>query len=100
MVRLTAVAACVAALVTAAAVPATREASFKDGTPKMRMELNEEGKANGAYISYHRNGVVRTRGQFENGKRVGLWIHADERGYICGYEEIARVGEVHAIRTR
>ncbi len=100
MVR-TAGAVCVAAAAIAVHASVTvREVAYKDGTPKIRMELNEQGRAEGEYLSYHRNGVVRTHGTYRGGKRVGLWVHADERGFICGYEDITRRGEVHAIRTR
>lgn len=79
---------------------AVREARFKDGTVRLRVELNEKGRPDGAYVAYHKNGVVRTRGLFVNGKRRGLWIFADERGYICGYEELTASGMIHSVAVR
>ena len=91
---------CVMALALSASATAVREAAYKDGAPKIRIEINERGRAHGAYVAYHRNGMLRTRGTYAEGKRVGLWVHVDERGFICGYEDIIQSGNVHAIRMR
>jgi antitoxin component YwqK of YwqJK toxin-antitoxin module len=77
-----------------------REVRYADGTLKVRYEVTEKGRPDGSYIGYHRNGVVRTRGVYVNGKRHGLWLHVDERGYICGYEDFASGGQVYSVRMR
>lgn len=40
------------------------------------------------YRAYHPNGVVKARGTLFGRLRVGLWVYADEQGFICGYEDI------------
>jgi len=77
-----------------------REVRYKDGALKVRYEVTETGRPDGSYVGYHRNGVVRTRGLFVDGKREGLWLHVDEKGYICGYEDFEAAGTVHAVRMR
>ena len=94
-------AAVLAGLVAGASVQGNvREVRYKDGALKVRYEVTGEGRPDGSYVGYHRNGVVRTRGLFVAGKRQGLWLHVDEKGYICGYEDLAAGGTVHAVRMR
>jgi antitoxin component YwqK of YwqJK toxin-antitoxin module len=82
---------------------ATKESHYASGVIKARYSVGKKGQMNGDYTAYHPNGTVRMRGTYQNGERVGLWIHSDRDGYICGYEEfttmtvVSATGELYAV---
>jgi len=56
-----------------------------------------EGKKDGYWYSYHKNGTISAIAQFNNDKRVGTWKFFDEEGELRGkviYKDNRRVSAV------
>ena len=54
---------------------------YKNGNPKMERNY-KNGDLDGNLISYWENGIVHTRGQYKNNKRIGTWNTFDKKGNV------------------
>ena len=46
------------------------------------MMFYKNGKKNGRWISYHKNGQLHSEGEYKNGKWEGQWVDFYENGLI------------------
>ncbi len=54
---------------------------YKNG--RVKQEKNyKNGELNGNLVSYWDNGLVHTKGQYENNKRIGVWNTYNKRGKL------------------
>ena len=58
--------------------------NFKDGSSLK--ENYKDGRHHGSYIKYHDNGKIAEKGQFTDGKRIGIWQTFDEDGKLIAEE--------------
>lgn len=59
---------------------------YKNGNPKMERNY-KNGDLDGNLISYWENGIVHTRGQYKNNKRIGIWNTFDKKGKVILTEQ-------------
>ena len=52
---------------------------YKNGKPKMERNY-KNGNLDGNLISYWENGIVHTRGQYKENRRIGVWNTFDKKG--------------------
>ena len=51
------------------------------------------GPWNGKFVDYHKNGQIRSEGNYEDGERVGKWVVYEENGQIIAEGEYKKDGE-------
>jgi len=55
---------------------------YSNGQRKFLTE-EKQGVNDGIYYRWTKNGKIKTKGQFKNGKRTGTWEWFDNRGVTC-----------------
>ncbi len=61
---------------------------LKDKNGKKSTEtIYKDGKENGKYFLYYSNGNIRTKGEYENGKPIGVWEYFDKDEKLTGKAE-------------
>ena len=55
----------------------------------------ENGKREGAWISYHENGQLRFEGKYKNGLKDGAWFSYYKKGLLAGPLEKSALVQVH-----
>lgn len=64
------------------AVSVKYTAYYKNGQRKFLVE-KKKNISHGIFYRWTKNGQIKTKGQFKNGKRIGTWEWFDERGVTC-----------------
>lgn len=54
---------------------------YNDGQAQL-VEVVKEGRKHGKHINYYKTGIKKVEGEYENGKRKGVWKWWNEKGEV------------------